>query len=173
MRHGTCFRRRLSAHHAGAAPHSAVAELGVVRRFCALPVKPARTILLLLVGTVIGIAATIGFQHFRRAQAIRALPSLADRNRPPNIDEISGVMLSRRDGRLHYDVRDGMGGPRKDFETLLAMEREFSDEPPIIAIYFEPGVTMEDIEATIAQLSALGVKRYFLGYSFYGKSVLQ
>ena len=32
MRHGTCFHRRLSAHHAGAAPHSAVAELGVVRR---------------------------------------------------------------------------------------------------------------------------------------------
>ena len=28
-RHGTCFRRRLSAHRAGAAPHSAVAELGV------------------------------------------------------------------------------------------------------------------------------------------------
>ena len=35
MRHGTCFRRRLSARRAGAAPHSAVAELGVVRRFCA------------------------------------------------------------------------------------------------------------------------------------------
>ena len=32
MRHGTCFRRRLSTRHAGAAPHSAVAELGVVRR---------------------------------------------------------------------------------------------------------------------------------------------
>ena len=32
MRHGTCFRHRLSAHRAGAAPHSAVAELGVVRR---------------------------------------------------------------------------------------------------------------------------------------------
>ena len=31
MRHGTCFRRRFAAHHAGAAPHSAVAELGVVR----------------------------------------------------------------------------------------------------------------------------------------------
>jgi hypothetical protein len=28
--HGTCFRRRLAAHRAGAAPHSAVAELGVV-----------------------------------------------------------------------------------------------------------------------------------------------
>ena len=37
MRHGTCFRRRLSAHHAGAAPHSAVAELGVVRRRYARP----------------------------------------------------------------------------------------------------------------------------------------
>ena len=32
MRHGTCFRRRLATHRAGAAPHSAVAELGVVRR---------------------------------------------------------------------------------------------------------------------------------------------
>ena len=32
MRHGTCFHRRLSARRAGAAPHSAVAELGVVRR---------------------------------------------------------------------------------------------------------------------------------------------
>ena len=35
MRHGTCFHHRLSAHPAGAAPHSAVAELGVVRRFLA------------------------------------------------------------------------------------------------------------------------------------------
>ena len=33
MRHGTCFRRRLSTRRAGAAPCSAVAELGVVRRF--------------------------------------------------------------------------------------------------------------------------------------------
>ena len=32
VRHGTCFRRRLSAHHAATAPPSAVAELGVVRR---------------------------------------------------------------------------------------------------------------------------------------------
>ena len=32
MRHGTCFHRRLSTLHAGAAPHSAVAEFGVVRR---------------------------------------------------------------------------------------------------------------------------------------------
>ena len=31
-RHGTCFHHHLSTHHAGAAPHSAVAELGVVRR---------------------------------------------------------------------------------------------------------------------------------------------
>ena len=32
MRHGTCFRPRLAARRAGAAPHTAVAELGVVRR---------------------------------------------------------------------------------------------------------------------------------------------
>ena len=30
VRHGTCFRRRLTAHHASAAPYSAAAELGVV-----------------------------------------------------------------------------------------------------------------------------------------------
>lgn len=32
MRHGTCFRQRLSTRHAGAAPHSAIAELAVIRR---------------------------------------------------------------------------------------------------------------------------------------------
>ena len=37
MRHGTCFHRRLSARRAGAAPHSAVAELGVVRRHGVTP----------------------------------------------------------------------------------------------------------------------------------------
>ena len=29
VRHGTCFHHRLAARHAGAAPHSAFAELGV------------------------------------------------------------------------------------------------------------------------------------------------
>ncbi len=42
MRHGTCFRRRLSAHRAGAAPPSAVAELGVVRRLRTYPVNESR-----------------------------------------------------------------------------------------------------------------------------------
>jgi hypothetical protein len=32
VRHGTCFHRRLSTRRAGVVPHSAVAELGVVRR---------------------------------------------------------------------------------------------------------------------------------------------
>ena len=39
MRHGTCFHRRLSTRHAGAAPHSAVAELEVVRRLSAFRMK--------------------------------------------------------------------------------------------------------------------------------------
>ena len=47
MRHGTCFHRRLSAHHAGAAPHSAVAELGVVRRLHPSPVNSTLTISIL------------------------------------------------------------------------------------------------------------------------------
>lgn len=133
--------------------------------------KPARTILLLLLGVVIGIAASIGFQHFRRAQAIRSLPSLADRNHPPGIDEIAWVTLSRRDGRLEYDIRNGMGGPLKDFDAFIELEREFRDEP-ILDINFEPGVTADDIEETVAILSKLGVKRYFIG-SIYGKSLLR
>ena len=43
MRHGTCFPRRLSAPHAGAAPHSAVAELEVVRRRYAHPVNRTKS----------------------------------------------------------------------------------------------------------------------------------
>ncbi len=39
--HGTCFRRRFSTHHAGAAPHSAVAELGVVSQPVEKPPKRA------------------------------------------------------------------------------------------------------------------------------------
>ena len=46
-RHGSCFRRRLSAHHAAPAPPSAVAELGVVSRLRIAPTRrPAKDILL-------------------------------------------------------------------------------------------------------------------------------
>ena len=126
---------------------------------------------MLLLGTVIGIAATTGFQHFRRAQAIRSLPSLADRNHPPGIDEFAYVTLSRREGRLEYDLRNSMGGPLKDFDALIEFERVLGDEP-LLGINFESGVTADDIEETVATLSKLGVKRYFIG-SIYGKSVLQ
>ena len=135
--------------------------------------KPAKTILILLLGAVIGVAATIGYHHVRRSQAIRALPSLADRTRPPNIDEISFVILSRHNGQLEYDVRDGMAGKHKDFQSLLALERNFSDSEPLWAINFEAGVTSDDLEATIRELSDLGVKRYFIGNSIYGKVISQ
>ena len=127
--------------------------------------KPARTILILFIGAIIGAASTIGYHHVRRAQAIRALPSLADRSHPPNIDEISFVILSRRNGHLEYDVRDGMAGKHKDFEALLALERQFFNSDPIWAIDFEAGVTTDDLDATVRQLSELGVKRYFIGNS--------
>jgi hypothetical protein len=53
--------------------------------------KLSGTLLLLLAGAILGSAATTGFHHWRRAEAIRALPALADRNHPPLIDEISFV----------------------------------------------------------------------------------
>jgi hypothetical protein len=135
--------------------------------------KPTRTILLLLLGAVLGIAATLGVQHLRRLQAIRALLSLADRSQPPAIDELPGVVLSRHDGGLHYVVHTGMGGRLKDFEALLAEDRVLEITGPIWSIDFEPGVTMDDLDATIQKLTKLGVERYFIGSFVYGKSVLR
>ena len=133
----------------------------------------AKNILFLLLGVTIGVAATLGIQHFRHIQAMRALPSLADRNTSPAIDEFSGVRLSRSDGRLHTQVYGGMGNPHKDFQSLLAEDRAIGIEDPIWAIYFEPGVTMDDLDSTLHTIHALGVRRYFLGFSFYGKLVTQ
>ena len=56
MRHGTCFRRRLSTHHAPTAPPSAVAELEVVRRFPFSSVK-ARFILFAFLSLVVQASA--------------------------------------------------------------------------------------------------------------------
>ena len=61
MRHGTCFRRRLSTHHAGAAPHSAVAELGVVRR-CSRFVK---TQIKIFLGLMLLFSCYYGFRYIR------------------------------------------------------------------------------------------------------------
>ena len=133
----------------------------------------ARHFLLLLLGVTIGVAATLGMQHFRRIHAIRALPSLAERNTHPAIDEFSGIMLSRRNGRLHTEVYGGMGNPHKDFQSLLTEDRAFGIDDPIWAIYFEPGVTMEDLDSTLHRIDALGVRRYFLGTSLYGKLITQ
>jgi len=133
--------------------------------------KALRAILLLLVGILIGITGTIGLQHDRRGAMIRALPSLDDRKTLPIVDEFPAVRLLRRDGRLEYDVRDSMGGPQTDFRSALAMEAPFSSSDPIWMISFEPGVTMEDLESTLGQLSELGVKRYFLGFHVYGKVI--
>ncbi len=83
------------------------------------------------------------------------------------------MILSRHDGNLHYDVRTGMGGPLKDFDALLAQDRTYGITDPIWAIYFEPGVTMDDLDNTIEKLSTFGVNRYFISYSIYGKSVLK
>lgn len=134
--------------------------------------KPARTLLLLFIGIILGIVATIGIQQFRHAQAMRLLPSLTDRMHPPCPDEFPGVTLSRRDGRLNFDIRDGMGGQHKDIQSLRELERRFSDGDPIWTIQFEPGVSSGDLEETVKTLSQLGVKRYFIGYSIYGKTVL-
>ena len=55
VRHGTCFHRRFSAHHAGAAPHSAVAELGAVRR-----IPPSHLKATLLITSVVSLTACLG-----------------------------------------------------------------------------------------------------------------
>jgi hypothetical protein len=56
--HGTCFHRRLSTHHAGATPCSAVAELEVVRRNCTPAVKTTISLSLLCVLTMAACVTT-------------------------------------------------------------------------------------------------------------------
>ena len=68
MRHGTCFHRRLSAHHAGAAPHSAVAELEVVRRRYR-PVKSKTNVIVNRIGLVLfvlGIGGCYAWHDYHR-----------------------------------------------------------------------------------------------------------
>ncbi len=137
------------------------------------PVKSAKSILLLLIGVTLSVSISGAYHQIRRIQAISALPSLADRTKSPGIDELPYITLSRHEGRLHYEVCEGIGGPVKDFETLLALDRSAGINDPIWAIRFEIGVTLEDLELSIKECSALGVKRYFLGSSFYGKSLVR
>ena len=62
MRHGTSFRRRLSARHAGAAPHSAVAELGVVRRcYAQTQTTNMKSLRVLITTSIAGIIVSAGF----------------------------------------------------------------------------------------------------------------
>ena len=62
MRHGTCFRRRLSARHAGAAPHSAVAELGVVRPLRTLTMNP-KAIKTVMIGALALVAIWLTYRY--------------------------------------------------------------------------------------------------------------
>ena len=93
MRHGTCFHRRLSAHHAGAAPPSAVAELGVVRRsFTFIPriasamAKSETNVTSNLNGYVSGALCSLdllGFAHAGTLAAMREVSPVCPSARPP------------------------------------------------------------------------------------------
>jgi len=133
--------------------------------------KRPQNFLFLFLGVILGVAATLGFDHLRHVRALQALPLLDERDHSPAADEIPGVILSRRDGRLQMEIRGGMGNPHPDFQSLLREERHFNSGDRIWGIYFEPGVTMDDVQSTLKTMDALGVHRYFLGYSFYGKLV--
>lgn len=139
--------------------------------------KPYRTVALLLIGVILGSVGSLLFLHIKRIRAIRALPSLADRNHLPLIDELTSITLARRGEQLDLLTRDGMGGrhgtTRSELEAWLALERKFfgSDHDSIVAVSFEPGVTIEDLDSTLEYLHGVGVNRYFIGYSNYGKFI--
>ena len=73
MRHGTCFRRRLSARHAGAAPHSAVAELEVVRRLRTSPVAALIYLALILLSVLFVWACAAVFSSRQQSRTLRGL----------------------------------------------------------------------------------------------------
>lgn len=133
--------------------------------------KTAPIVLTLFVGVLIGITATLGFQQWLRARFLRSMPSLAERTARPHIDELPHIRLSKRDGQLHREVYDWLGHRRPDMETMVKLSKSFYGEPPVFALTFEAGVTSDELESTISDLSELGVPNVFLGHTFYGKSV--
>ena len=53
------------------------------------------------------------------------------------------------------------------------MERKFYGDGHelLVAVSFEPGVTIDDLDSTLEYLHSVGVNRYFIGYSYYGKFI--
>jgi hypothetical protein len=133
--------------------------------------RTAQNLLSLTVGVVVGVVLTVGFQHSQRVQARQRLPLLAERKTSPSIDELPYVVLSRQNGNLDLNLYGGMGNKHKNFKSLLEEDRAFGIEDPIVRIEFEPGVTIGDLEQTLRDMRRIGVRRFFLGSSFYGKIV--
>ena len=125
MRHGTCFRRRLSTLRAGAAPHSAVAELEVVSRCSPLsfhantPMKYHATVFLLLAITASALHAESTFEReFKqlREQRDKAMAAAAD---PIN---------RRYQAALEQLLRRATQG--NDLETALKLKQEIGTPTP-------------------------------------------
>ena len=95
MRHGTCFRRRLATRHAGAAPHSAVAEVGVVRR---CHPSPVRTLLFIFVCITLAACSTPPI-----APKLSAPRDIIPRERL-SPDSTLVLRFERHDKSFHYDL---------------------------------------------------------------------
>ena len=160
MRHGTCFRRRLAARHAGAAPHSAVAELGVVRRCYPLTMKPATIISLLLCGALLGVASTLGFIHFQRAQRISLARSVTGITRIPPADVTFGSGSSPCHHEYARRVRFDLALVDSAIDQWQVSHSGYASGTPItakdIAPLLWPGTSLQESCARGQCLDSLG-----------------
>ena len=143
---GRDFHRRLSTHHAGAAPHSAVAELGVVRRLPHVTVNRAFQILLVC-GSLLIFAScatqsefTCLYDHYfpKRTEYVQGIYRRGyDRwmfgNPPPKLDSTRYNYLYQAfhgdaasfHSFLHHPDRDVAGEPGESwhYDCLLLLIR--------------------------------------------------
>ncbi len=91
-----------------------------------------------------------------------------DLSRQGVTDTFPSITVQRSKRGLEFRARDAMGSPRgatrEEFVRYFAAEKAlFGAEPIVYMIYFEPGITMIDLDVTTKFLADLGVHSFVIG----------
>ena len=131
-----------------------------VRRRYAFTMKQARIVLTLLCGALIGMATTVGFFHFQRAQRVRALSqTMSEVTRIPS----SLVTIGPGPSRFHHEYARRVRFDLIDVETATQQWVQESgkagDSPATakdIAPYLWPGTALQESCARGQCMDSLG-----------------
>ena len=122
--------------------------------------KLARTALILLSGTLIGVATTAGFSHFQRAQRIRALaPTMSEVSRTPSLHITIGAGPSPCHHEYARRIRFDLLLVQTATQQWVQESGKAGDSPATakdIAPYLWPGTALQESCARGQCLDSLG-----------------